>query len=203
MDREVAEGAPRRLAVLAYRSRVGGGLRAVEAGTTSDIGHRELVAGGKAPRPLEPGLRPNVAVAHVEAVGAPVGDHPTIEAAQPEIEIHRVGGEDDAEPVARMGPSVLGRVGGAIDHGGVGGPPAHVAGALVEVAVDDLDGIEGEIDAALRPRLGGEPSHRLGQGIDAAPQIGGQRSGQLFDLARDVADLLSHHREASAVHPGV
>ena len=153
MDGDHAERTALRPTALAHARAVGRDLRAAEQRLAGDVGGDVVVAGGEGARLVEPGLAGDVVPTHRIAVGPPVGEHGAVERAQPQIEVDRVGAEDDAQPLGRVGHALIGRIGGAIDHGGVGRPPAHVAGPLIEVAVDQLDGVERKVDQPLALRL--------------------------------------------------
>lgn len=136
------------------------------------------------------------------AIRPAVGDDAPLEIAQPQIEVDRIGGEDHAQPLAGVVDGGSGRRRGAVHHGGVGRPPAHVAGPLIEIAVGDLDGIEREIDQALRARLLGDLLGRLLERADPPAQILLQLGCELGDLGRDRAHLAGDHREAAPVLAG-
>lgn len=74
-----------------------------------------------------------------EEVGASIGDDGAVHVGNHDVEINGVSLEDHAETLAGVvrgsGAGVFER----IDDGGVGGPPADVAGAFVEVAVNQVD----------------------------------------------------------------
>ncbi len=71
---------------------------------------------------------------------------------------------------------------GRCDHGGIGRPPAHVAGPFVKIAIDQFDCVEREIDQA---RALGFFGHAFGQGlqgVDLRAQFLGHAVGNGFDL---------------------
>ncbi len=124
--------------------------------------------------------------------------HAAVGAADPEIEIDGIGGEDDAETMLGMGEHGILRSLGGGDDGGVGRPPAHVAGALVEIAVDDLDGVAREIDQPLAARLGDHAGADLAQfgtgGGELRLHVGGEAADlhrHRFHLGGDDAESLA------------
>ena len=90
----------------------------------------------------------------------------------------------------------------AIDDGGVGRPPAHVAGALIEVAVDQLDGVQRQIDHALAARAVGHLRDRGHQIAGPVGELAFELAGDGFDLLADIADFLRHHGKARALRAG-
>jgi hypothetical protein len=119
------------------------------------------------------------------AIRSAVGQHAAVGVDHPQVEVHGVAVEDHPEPLAGVGRA--GRVGFAhgFDHGRIGGPPAHVARALVEVAIDDVDQIERQVGqplCLLRLHALQHVIAQLGQPFHLGGQVGGQRVGQLADL---------------------
>lgn len=92
--------------------------------------------------------------------------------------------------------------GRAIDQRGIGRPPAHVAGPFIEVAVDQLDGVEREVDHALAARALAHAVDRGDEVAGALGQLAFEFAGDSLDLLADAADLLRHHREARALRAG-
>ncbi len=101
-----------------------------------------------------------------------------------------------------MGDGCRRRRGSAVDHGRVGCPPAHVAGAFIEIAVDQLDGVERQIDHALAARALAHPLNRGDEVAGALGQLGLELAGDGLDLLADAAHLLRHHGEARALRAG-
>src|SRR5690606_27123273 len=98
-----------------------------------DVEGDEVLAGGGGEAALEPRLAGDVEAEHAAvAVGAAVGDDGAVDGRDPEVEVHGVGVEDHPEATAGVvGAAGAGAGVGAgadVDHGGVGGPPPHVAG---------------------------------------------------------------------------
>ena len=86
----------------------------------------------------------------------------------------------------------LGGVGG-VNQCGIGGPPAHVAAAFVEVAVDEVDGVERQVAQAAVGGFLGEP---VGQHVEFAGDAGGSVFDALcgaFGGGREFGQLLGHH----------
>jgi hypothetical protein len=91
---------------------------------------------------------------------------------------------------------------GAVDDGGIGGPPAYVAGSLIEVAVDQFDGIEREVDHALAARPLGHPLDRAHQVAGPLGQLGFELTRDRLDLLADAAHFLRHHGKARTLRAG-
>ncbi|GJD70131.1 hypothetical protein MMMDOFMJ_3073 [Methylobacterium gnaphalii] len=195
MDREKGERPAMDFAALAHGGEIGCDLSIREDGMAHDLGRLEILAGAQSLGEGEPGLTRRVVTAHIKALGTTIGDDAPVEFAKPEVEINGVGGQDDPEPAAGMGAVGLGRVRRAVHHGGIGGPPAHVACPLIEVAVDDLDGVEREIDAAVGARLFGQSRDGMGEFVDARAQADPEPGGDPFDFRRDGANLLGDDGE--------
>ncbi len=135
----------------------------------------------------------------VETVSAAVGAHIAVEIAQPEIEIDGIGAEDHGQSFRDMGDGGSLRRRCAIDDGGIGRPPAHVAGALIEIAVDQLDGVQRQIDHALAARAVGHLRDRIHQIAGAVGELAFELAGDGLDLLTDIADFLRHHGKARAL----
>ena len=146
-------GRPLAFAAGANGCGVGRDLGVVERVAQADVGDGVVVAGRQRRGARKPRFARDVEALDGVALGAAVGDDAPVQIAQPQIEIDGVGAEDHAEPLRRVGAVRVGRVRRAVDDRAVGRPPAHVAGSLIEIAVDDLDGVEREVDQpARRPR---------------------------------------------------
>jgi hypothetical protein len=89
--------------------------------------------------------------------------------------------------------------GGAVDDGGIGGPPEHVAGTFIEIAVDQFDGIERQVDHPFAPRPLGHALHRAHEVAGALGQLTFEVPRDALDLLADAAHLLRDHREARAL----
>jgi hypothetical protein len=125
-----------------------------------------------------------------------------MEVAEPEVEIDGVGAEDHRQALRGMGDcSRLGR-GRAIDHRRIGRPPAHVAGSLIEIAVDQLDRVQGQIHHALAAQAVGHARHRAHQAAGALGQLVLKLAGDGLDLLADAAHLLRDHRKSRALGTG-
>ena len=204
MDGEDAQRRPLRATALPHARAVGGDLRAAQACLGPHVDRRVGVAAPQGERVPEPGFGLDLRAEDVRiGFGAAMGDHPALKIAQPEIEIDRVGRQDHPEPLAGIGRALRRRIPAAGDQGGVGRPPAHVAAALVEVPVDQLDGVQGEVHAAGRARLAGEPRDGLGEVVHAGAEARLQGCGQRLDLGRDGPDLLRDDREAGSLLAGM
>ena len=179
------------------------GDRVTEQGLARNIGDREIVAGGKVSCLAEPAFLRDVAAAHARiTIGPAIGDDVALQVTEPKIEIDGIGAENDAEPLARMRARCFIQRGNAVHHGAVGRPPAHVARAFVEIAIDNLDRVKRKIHEAGALRLARHPPHQRFQLCDLATQLLFQRPGDGRDLAANVANLLRDDRESPAGFTG-
>jgi hypothetical protein len=83
------------------------------------------------------------------------------------------------------------------DDRAIGRPPAHVAGALIEIAVDDIDRVQRQIDQPRALRLLG---HQPGQAIerrDLAGELGIERRRNAADFGGYAAHFLRDDCEAA------
>ena len=126
-------------------------------------------------------------------IRTPVGDDVPLQITKPEIQINGIGVEDDAETPTGIINRGGGRILCRIDHSRIGCPPAHITSSLEQVAVDQLDCIEGQIDKALALGLIRHDLDAMLQIDDAVCQIRFEFSGDAFDAAADGSNLLSHH----------
>jgi hypothetical protein len=202
-DAEHADRLAMGLAVLADGRRVRRREPVLQGGHRCDVGDGELGAVGGSQGIPEPRR-----VGHVLhrgggiAVGTAVRQHPTFEVHDPEVQVHGVGIEDHPETTAAVGGGLRILAGRAVHHGGVRGPPAHVAGTFVKVAVDDLDHVQGEIGESCSPKPRDE---RVSQGVelpDARIQSLLESGNDLGDLVGDGFHLAGDDGEADSGLPG-
>ena len=118
--------------------------------------------------------------------------------ADPEVEVDRIGLEDDAQPALSVLRSFRGSFRRAGDDRGVRGPPADVAGAFVEVAIYDVDGIESKVDQALPAHLADDGAANLRQFFEVGANLTLQGSRDDIDLRRQLLELIGHDRKALA-----
>ena len=92
-------------------------------------------------------------------------------------------------------PRDVAGVGGGADQSAVGRPPAHVAGALEQVAVDDLNGVQRQVGETLAAKIDQHPAAGFldlaGVGFHRVAEI----RGDMIDLLGDIADFLGDHAE--------
>ena len=202
MDRQNAGRGGVRLAAGADAGAIGGDLGIAEQRLAFDVARDIVVARAQSPRIAKPFGRRDVLADDAIAIGAAVGQHVAVEIAEPQIEIDGVGAEDHGQPLRHMGDGRRIRGGRAIDDGGIGGPPAHVAGALIEVAVDQLDGVERQIHHALAARAVAHPRDRVHQIAGAVGELAFELPRDGLDLLADIADFLRDHGKAGALRAG-
>ena len=199
MHAQDAEHLAPALAARADGGGVGGDRRVVQRADPLDIAGHELIPAGRAQALPEPGR-----VRHRQAddvripAGAPIGDHASARIADPEVEIDRVGVQDHAQSlagVAARGDAIVGQAG---HDGRVRGPPPHVAGALVEISVDDLDGVQGEIRQALTAQMTQDRPADGREFVQIGANLAFQRRGDRVDLGRDLLELLGDDGETLA-----
>ncbi len=87
---------------------------------------------------------------------------------------------------------------GGVDHGGVGRPPADIAGAFVQVAVDQLDGVERQVDQARALGLGRQIVGQAFQRGDFDAQFVGHQFGDVLDLTGNLANFIGDDGETGA-----
>ena len=168
-----------------------------------DIARHEAVAIAHRHRSRKPMRARDLRPRHRIAAGAAIGQNPTVEAHKPDIGIDRIGIQDHPKPLSGPAQSlaVLALRGG--DQIGIGRPPAHVAGAFIKVAVDQIDRGEGAVHQPRAGRRDRELRHHLFQTREPRLQRLAQLVRDLADLPRDLAHLLGHQRESRALlaHP--
>ncbi|MFO0004526.1 MAG: hypothetical protein ACK559_25700, partial [bacterium] len=102
-----------------------------------------------------------------------------------ELQVDRVAVEDHAEPPAGLGRGLGAGAGAGLDQRGLGGPPAHVAAALVEGAVEHIGGPQREVGEPRAAHAGHEAAPELLQLPGARRELMGERLRQGVDLLRD------------------
>ena len=202
MDRQHAERLAVGVAAFAHAGAIGCDLGIAEQRLALDVAGDIIVAGFQLERVGKPGHRGDVRPFDAVAVRPGAGQHIAVEVTQPQIEIHGIGAQDHGKALRDVGNICGVRVRGAIHHGGIGGPPAHVAGALIEVSIDQFDGVECEIDHAFAARSLGHFLDRVHQVGGSSGQLGFQLSGDVLHLLADAADFLRHHGKARAERAG-
>jgi hypothetical protein len=191
-----------RLAAGANAGAIGHDLGIAEQGLAFDVADGIVVAGAQVARRAKPFGRRDILADDVEAVRAAAGHNIAVEIAEPEIKINRVSAENHCEPFRHMRDGGSLRRRRAIDDGGVGRPPAHVAGSLIEVSVDQLDGVERQIHHALAARPIGHLRDRCHQIAGPVRELAFELTGDGFDLLADVAHFLRHYGKARALRTG-
>ena len=144
------------------------------------------------------------------AVGPAGGHHAPFGIADPQVEIDGIGRQDHPKPLRRVPERRFVRRLQAVDHGAVRGPPAHVAGPLEEVSVDQLDGVQRQVDQALAGQViddltadGLEQAGLLRQFLDQTVGDLGYFRGHALDLAGDDREATSQFADPSALDQGV
>src|ERR1700722_7313306 len=202
MHRKDADRLAVRVAAFAYGGDIGRDLRTLEQRAGIDVGDRVLVARRQGAAARIPWLVADLGADDLVAIGPAIGDDVPGEIAQPQIEIDRVRGEDDAQALAGVFDRRRRRRRRAVHYGRIGRPPADIAGALIEVAVGDLDGVERKVDQAVRARLRRHLLGRLLERIDPPSEAPLQLARDIGDLPRYRADLAGDDRKAAAVLAG-
>ena len=198
MDRKDADRAAVGGAAGAHGGREGRDLGIVEQRLARDVLGMEVVAARQRARRAEPGSFGDRMSRDREAIAAAAGDDPAVHVDEPEIEIDGVGLQDDGEAAGGMVAAPGRGFGGGVDDGAVGRPPADIAAALIEVAVDELDGIQGEIDHAGAVRRLGHGAGEGGKPLDLAAEFDVEPLGQGVDLLGNATDFLADDGKAAA-----
>ncbi|CAM3515184.1 hypothetical protein BUGL105410_36595 [Burkholderia gladioli] len=200
-DHQRPEHLPVRLAALADRGGIGRhlGIPQLRQGLHVERHVIGPAAGGQCR--LEP-LRPaHLLPDHRIRLAAPASDHRALRVHHPQILVDRITVEDHRQPLARVPAHLLAVVGHAIHHRRIGGPPAHVAGAFIEVAVDDIDHVQREIGTTLpvvRVHAIDHAVAEFGQPRQRTDQFLVEDVGDLADPLRDMLHLVGHHGEPLA-----
>jgi hypothetical protein len=158
----------------------------------------ELVAGGAGERGAKPLFVGVTGADGVEELRAAVGDDSAFEIAEDDIEVDGVGIENLAETLRDVLERGLGGGGAGGDDTGIGGPPADVAGSLVEVAVDQVDVGEGEAGEAITEDGGGEGLVDLAKFDNCLVRFFRERGGDVGGLFGDFLDGLGDDAKGSA-----
>ena len=116
----------------------------------------------------------------------------------PQIEIDRIGAQNGCEARCGKGAGIRVAIGHHIHHRAVGCPPADIAGAFIEVAVNDFDGIACQIGKAVAPVF---ERHILPCRADAGRILGDagmERCRKRGDLSGNRPHFLGNHGKALA-----
>jgi hypothetical protein len=101
-----------------------------------------------------------------------------------------------------MGAGLVGGIGRTVDDRAVGRPPAHVAGTLIKIAVDDLDRVERKIDQPSADRGVRHAGRRVAKVVDLGCEFCPKLFGDVLDPRRDLPHLGCDHRKTAAVVAG-
>jgi len=184
-----------RIATFAHRRCKRRGRAVTSLPVDLDVGGTEGVGRSCCQRLLEPRFSGDIVPSHRVTIGSTVGELPPVAVTQPKVEIDNAGIQDDAHP-ARGKVHALGRRRRcAVYRRNIRRLPSDVATALVEIAIDQLNGRLGKIDEALVARiLCGLAGHGF-KLCDLDRQIPVERPGDLPHLIRDDTDFLSEDRK--------